>query len=67
MDHSVAEQLSKSSKGFKYGVRKSPTYDMFHDLVGELSVFSVGVSISQSVLRLLSGILMVARERIGKG
>jgi hypothetical protein len=67
MDHNIAEQLSKASKGFKYGVAKSPTYRMYYDLVGEHSVFSVGVSTNSEMLFHLSKrILIVDRERNGK-
>ncbi|KAF2672341.1 cytochrome P450 [Microthyrium microscopicum] len=39
--HSLAEQISKSTKLFKYSVDKSPTVHAFSDLIGKDSIFSV--------------------------
>jgi hypothetical protein len=49
--HTVAEQVSRPSKTFKYSVNKSPTVSQFNDLMGKLSIFSSKVSPLEYFLR----------------
>ena len=41
--HKVAEQLSRSSKEFRYSVDKSPTMHIFDALIGKDSILSKDV------------------------
>jgi hypothetical protein len=41
--HAVAEQVTKASATFRYGVGKSPSVSMLEDVLGLSSIFSVNV------------------------
>lgn len=42
--HEVAEQISRSTKSFPYGMKKSPTMDALEPLLGPYSIITQEVS-----------------------